>query len=279
MAGILFVLATPIGNLGDLSPRTAEALRSASVIAAEDTRETRKLRDHAGSKARLISWHAHSDPQRVAEILALLAGGADVALATDAGTPGVSDPGPVLVEAVLAAGFSVVPIPGASAVATALMASGMPADRYLFLGFPPRKGTERDEWLTRIQAAEFSVVCFEAPGRLGDLLADLVATCGAARQAFVGREMTKKFEEYRRGSLGELQARFDGVEVRGEVTVVVAGTPRSPPVVDAGPARAIARSLVQSGIERSRVAKAVADAFGLSRNESYRVAMEERGAE
>ncbi len=275
MAGTLFILATPIGNLGDLSPRTAETLRLVSVIAAEDTRETRKLRDHAGSEARLISWHAHSAPRRIDEIIELLAGGADVALATDAGTPGVSDPGPALVEAVLAAGLSVVPIPGASAVSTALMASGLPADRYLFLGFPPRKGVERDLWLTRIQASEFSVVCFEAPGRVGDLLADLVTACGVARQAFVGREMTKKFEEYRRGTLGELQARFDGVATRGEVTVVIAGTPRLEPVVDPGPARAIARSLVESGIERSRVAKAVADAFGLSRNESYRVAMEE----
>ncbi len=275
MAGTLFVLATPIGNLGDLSPRGADTLRRVSVIAAEDTRETRKLRDHAGSEARLISCHAHSDRHRLEEIVALLAGGADVALATDAGTPGVSDPGPSLVAAVLAAGFVVVPIPGPSAVGTALMASGMPADRYLFLGFGPRKGAERDGWLARIQTAEFSVVCFEAPGRLGELLADLVAVCGPERPAFVGREMTKRFEEYRRGTLEELRLRFAGAEIRGEVTVVVAGAPSVDPVPDEGPARLIARSLVQSGIERSRVAKAVADAFGLSRNESYRLAMEE----
>ncbi len=275
MAGTLFVLATPIGNLGDLSPRGAETLRRVSVIAAEDTRETRKLRDHVGSEARLISCHAHSDPHRLEEIVALLAGGADVALATDAGTPGVSDPGPGLVEAVLAAGFAVVPIPGPSAVGTALMASGMPADRYLFLGFGPRKGTEREAWLARIQTAEFSVVCFEAPGRLGELLTDLVAVCGPARLAFVGREMTKRFEEYRRGTLAELLARFEGVEIRGEVTVVVEGVAAVEAAPDEGPARLVARSLVQSGIERSRVAKAVADAFGLSRNESYRLAMED----
>ena len=275
MAGTLYVLATPIGNLGDLSPRAAEVLCRVSVIAAEDTRETIKLRDHAGSKARMVSWHAHSAPRRIEEIVALLAGGADVALTTDAGTPGVSDPGPALVGAVLAAGFPVVPVPGASAVATALMASGLPADRYVFLGFAPRKGPERDEWLARIKAAEFSVVCFEAPGRLGDLLGDLVAMCGPDRQAFVGREMTKRFEEYRRGTLGELRTRFEPSEVRGEITLVIDGAARAEPVVDEGPARAIARSLVQSGIERSRVARAVADAFGLSRNESYRVAMEE----
>ena len=275
MPGTLFVLATPIGNLGDLSPRTAEILNRVSVIAAEDTRETLKLREHVGSKARMISWHAHSAPRRIEEIVELLAGGSDVALATDAGTPGVSDPGPALVGAVLAAGYLVVPIPGASAVATALMASGLPADRYLFLGFAPRKGAERDEWLARIQAAEFTVVCFEAPGRLGDLLADLEAVCGSDRQAFVGREMTKRFEEYRRGTLAELLTRFGSAEIRGEVTVAIAGVVRSEPVADAGPARVIARSLVESGIERSRVAKAVADAFGLSRNESYRLAMEE----
>ena len=275
MAGTLYVLATPIGNLGDLSPRAAEVLCRVAVIAAEDTRETLKLRDHVGSKARMISWHAHSAPRRIEEIVGLLAGGADVALATDAGTPGVSDPGPALVGAVLAAGLSVVPVPGASAVATALMASGLPADRYLFLGFAPRKGVERDEWLARIQGAEFSVVCFEAPGRLNGLLGDLVATCGPDREAFVGREMTKRFEEYRRGRLGELRARFETAEVRGEVTLVIDGVVLAKPVIDEGPARAVARSLVQSGIERSRVAKAVADAFGLSRNESYRVAMEE----
>jgi len=275
MAGILYVLATPIGNLGDLSPRAAETLRRVAVVAAEDTRQTLKLRDHVGSSARMLSWHAHSTPRRIEEIVALLAAGSDVALATDAGTPGVSDPGPVLVRAVLEAGFAVVPIPGPSAVATALMASGLPADRYVFLGFAPRKGAERDLWLARIQNSEFTAVCFEAPPRLGELLADLVAACGPDRQAFVGREMTKRFEEYRAGTLGELRDRFEVAEVRGEVTVVISGAARVEPVADPGPARAVARSLVQSGIERSRVAKAVADAFGLSRNESYRVAMEE----
>ncbi len=275
MPGTLYVVATPIGNLGDLSPRAADVLRGVAVVAAEDTREPRKLTDRVGSGARLISWHAHSTPGRLEEILAVLAGGQDVALATDAGTPGVSDPGPSLVARAREAGYLVVPIPGPSAVATALMAAGMPADRYVFLGFAPRKGGERAEWLERIRDETIPVVCFEAPGRAADLLADLELACGPTRRAVVAREMTKKFEEIRAGSLAELVAWSRAGEVRGEVTIVIEAAAEVAGAVETGPAAAMAKALVAAGVERSRVAKAVAEVFGLSRNESYRLVAED----
>jgi len=168
--GTLYVVGTPLGNLGDLSPRAAETLRQASVVAAEDTRRTRGLLSHLGAAPALLSFHAHSSERRLETLLEILGDGRDVALVTDAGTPGVSDPGTDLVAAALDAGFAVVPIPGPSAVATALSAAGVPADRYLFLGFVPRKGAERSRLLARAAAEEWSVVLFEAPTRLVALL-------------------------------------------------------------------------------------------------------------
>jgi 16S rRNA (cytidine1402-2'-O)-methyltransferase len=275
MAGILYVVATPIGHLDDLSPRAASVLRDVVVVAAEDTRETRKLTERVGSSARLVSWHAHSPAGRLEELVALLIDGSDVALTTDAGTPGISDPGAVLVARAREAGVRVVPVPGPSAVATALMASGLPADRYLFLGFPPRKGPERAAWLERIRNEPVTVVCFEAPGRVAELLADLVARCGPERRAVVARELTKRFEEIRAGSLAELADWAGGRENRGEMTLVVEGAPAHPPEVDIGPAARMAQALVAAGLERSRVAKAVGEVFGLSRNESYRLVAED----
>lgn len=274
MAGTLYVVATPIGNLGDLSARAAETLRQVDLIAAEDTRESRKLADHAGSSAKLLSWHSHSSEARTAEVVELLRQGRNVALVTDAGSPGVSDPGPALVEGARNAGVPVIPIPGPSAVATALMAAGFPADRYLFLGFAPRKGAGRTEWLERIRVADLTVVCFEAPGRLDQLLADLAEVVGPEREAMVGREMTKRFEEYRRAPIGEL-ARWAADEVRGEVTVVIAPGPPPSDAPDPGRARALIRTLRGAGLERSRIAKIVTETLGVSRNESYRMAMED----
>jgi 16S rRNA (cytidine1402-2'-O)-methyltransferase len=275
MPGTLYVVATPIGNLGDMTERAAETLRQVPVVAAEDTRETRKLTDHVGSRARLVSLHAHSDPHRVDEVVDLLAGGQDVALCSDAGTPAVSDPGPALVARARARGIRVIPVPGPSAVATALSVTGWPADQYLFLGFAPRKGKDRDAWLNRIRDSTVSVVCFEAPGRTAELVRDLAEVCGADRAVMYGREMTKKFEEYRLSSLGALAGTLHQETVRGEVTLVVAGAPAAEPAIDRGDAVRLAAALRQAGLERSRIAKVLAEMHGLSRNESYRMAIEE----
>ena len=273
--GTLYVVATPIGNLGDLTVRGGEILRRVPVVAAEDTRETRKLTDHVGSAARLVSLHAHSAEQRLDEVVTLLLGGADVALCTDAGTPAVSDPGPALVRRARENGVPVIPIPGPSAVHAALSVTGWPADQYLFLGFAPRKGGEREAWLNRIRDSSVSVVCFEAPNRTADLVRDLAGVCGADRLAMFGREMTKRFEEYRVCPLGELASALDGHEVRGEVTLVVAGVAPAEPAADRDRAAELARALGRVGLERSRIAKVLAEIHGLTRNESYRMAIGE----
>ena len=275
MAGTLYVVATPIGHLGDLTVRAAEVLRQVATIAAEDTRETRKLVSHVGSGARLVSWHAHSTESQTERLLALLAEGQDVALVTDAGTPGVSDPGPLLVRAARAAGHLIVPVPGPSAVATALMASGLPADRYLFLGFPPRKGGDRTEWLERIRDADCTVVCFEAPGRVVALLGALAASVGPDRRAMVGREMTKRFEEYRAGTIDELLGWAAAQDIRGEVTLVIEGGSGERAAPEATQVAALIKALTEAGMERSRVARVVTEVFGVPRNESYRLVMED----
>ena len=232
MAGTLYVVATPLGNLGDLSPRAADTLKQAAVVAAEDTRHTKPLLVHVGSRADLVSFHAHSTDRTLERLLRLLGGGTDVALVTDAGTPTVSDPGAELVAAARARGIPVVTIPGPTAVAAALAVSGLAADRYVFLGFLPRKGGERRRLLELVAGSEWTVVLFEAPNRVAELLSDLAAACagGADRPASVSREMTKVFEETRAGTLAELAGYYAEAPPRGEVTVVVAGTgkPRSP---------------------------------------------------
>ncbi len=204
MAGTLYVVATPLGNLEDLSPRAAATLTRAAAVAAEDTRHTKPLLAHVGSRAELISFHAHSSDAALRRILHLLATGKDVALVTDAGTPTVSDPGAVLVAAARERDIPVITVPGPTAVAAALSVSGLGADRYLFLGFVPRKGAERRRLLELVAQSEWTVVLFEAPPRVAELLADLAAACGAERPAAVARELTKLFEETRAGTLAEL---------------------------------------------------------------------------
>ena len=274
--GTLYVVATPLGHLGDLTARAAELLRAVPVVAAEDTRRSRTLLTHLGaSRPRLMSFHAHSGPGAAAGILRALADGDDVALVTDAGTPGISDPGAALVAQVRAAGFSVVPLPGASAVTTALSAAGLPADRYLFLGFLPRKGAERTRLLARAGSEEWTTVLFESPGRLGALLADLIAVAGPARRAVVARELTKLHEEVSAGTLAELAERYSGdpEEVRGECTVVIEGMPPSTEAANGDKAGPAAERLLAAGISRKEVAGLLSEWFGLSRNEAYEVAV------
>ncbi|HWB41508.1 MAG TPA: 16S rRNA (cytidine(1402)-2'-O)-methyltransferase [Gemmatimonadales bacterium] len=270
----LFVVATPLGNLGDLAPRAAEVLRRAPVVAAEDTRRTRGLLSHLGVNPTLLSFHAHSGERRLDTLLEILKDGRDVALVTDAGTPGVSDPGTDLVAAAREAGFAVVPIPGPSAVATALSAAGIPADRYLFLGFLPRKGTERARLLARAAAEEWSVVLFEAPLRLVALLRDLAQVAGPGRRAMVARELTKLHEELRAGTLAELADYYSEVPPRGELTIVVEGTGTPAPSPDrTADATEEATALLAEGLTRREVARRLTETLGMSRNDAYRLVM------
>jgi 16S rRNA (cytidine1402-2'-O)-methyltransferase len=275
MTGILYVVATPLGNLGDLSTRAAELLRSVPVVAAEDTRHTRGLLSHLGARPTLISVHAHSDEHRLQAVLHILKSGRDVALVSDAGTPIISDPGAELVALARESGYSVVPIPGPSAVATALSAAGLPGDRYLFLGFLPRKGRERTRLLQRAAAEEWSVVFYEAPPRLAALLEDLIRPAGADRTAVVAREMTKLHEEIRVGTLSELLDYFTEVPPRGELTVVLQGT-GSPAAEPDRTEEAVehATSLLAEGVPRREVARRLTESLGLPRNEAYRLVME-----
>jgi 16S rRNA (cytidine1402-2'-O)-methyltransferase len=274
--GTLYVVATPIGNLGDVTLRALELLKAVPLVAAEDTRITRRLFARYEITTRLVSFHARSGPARLAVLLAHLRGGADLAVVTDAGTPTVSDPGEDLVGAWAAEGGTVVAIPGASAVLAAVASSGVAGARWGFEGFLPRGGRERRDRLARIAADDRSTILFEAPGRLAATLRDLAAACGADRPACVGRELTKLHEQLVRGTLGELAAAVgSAIPERGEVVVVVAGVVEGQ-VDDEADANARLEwakgrvdELVAAGTPRSEAARRVAGETGLSRRDVY----------
>jgi 16S rRNA (cytidine1402-2'-O)-methyltransferase len=274
MPGTLYVVATPLGNLSDLTFRGAEVLKTVPVVAAEDTRRTRQLLNHLEAHPRLMSFHAHSPGSRTSDIVAELERGRDVALVSDAGTPVISDPGAELVAEVRRLGFPVVPIPGLTAVATALSASGFAADRYLFLGFVPRKGKERAQMLERASGEEWSVVFYEAPNRLVDLLTDLEKLAGSDRKAVVARELTKLHEEIRAGTLAELIGYFTGHEPRGEITLVLSGSGAAyqPPTVLIDIEKR-AGELLAEGVSRKGVVQRLVEETGMARNEVYRRVM------
>jgi 16S rRNA (cytidine1402-2'-O)-methyltransferase len=277
--GTLYVVATPIGNLADVTLRALETLRNVPLIAAEDTRLTHRLLARHGIETRMTSYHAQSDRSRATALLDHLRGGADLALVTDAGTPTVSDPGSDLVAAWAAEGGTVVPIPGASAVLAAVSASGLAGPRWTFEGFLPRSGRVRRERLERIAADDRGTVVYEAPGRVAATLGDLAAACGDERPAAVCRELTKVHETIVRGSLGELAgaARDGAIPPRGEFAVVV-GTwsgarPTSAEPMAQGEGISAARDeverLVGEGVARGEAARRVAAATGLPRRSLY----------
>jgi 16S rRNA (cytidine1402-2'-O)-methyltransferase len=273
VSATLYVVATPLGNLEDLSARAAEVLRRVGVVAAEDTRRTGHLLAHLDAAPRLLSFHGHSPARRLGTLLDILDEGRDVALVSDAGTPLISDPGADLVRAVRRAGHRVVPIPGPSAPATALSAAGLGGDRYLFLGFLPRKGKARRSLLERAAAEPWPVVFFEAPGRLVALLDDLIELAGPDRPASVARELTKLHEEIRTDTLGSLRAHYATSEPRGEITVVLGGGEEPAKVESPDPAEVavIVRELLDDGWSRKDAAAEVAARLGCSRNEAYRL--------
>jgi 16S rRNA (cytidine1402-2'-O)-methyltransferase len=274
VSGTLYVIASPLGNLADLSERAVQILRQVELIAAEDTRRARILLSHIGARPKVYSYHAHSPAGRLDLLERFLVGGADVALLTDAGTPTVSDPGSELVLRARAAGANVVPIPGPSAVATALSVSGMPADQYTFLGFLPRKGPERRRQLEAVAASPRTVVVFEAANRLLRLLLDLSESCGPDRPGMVARELTKVHEELKCGNLADLAVYYEEHTPRGEVTVLIAGTEPVEPAVDAETVRSRAQALLADGLSRKDAANRIAAEFSLPRREVYRMVTE-----
>lgn len=226
--GTLYICGTPIGNLEDITARALRVLREVDLVAAEDTRRTRKLLAHYGIVTRMISYHEHNEFSRTPEILEILESGRDVALVSDAGMPGISDPGRYLIEHALSAGMPVVPVPGPSAILAALVVSGFPADEFAFVGFLPRKGRQRREALERLAVENRAVVLYESPHRLVRTLSDLHGVIGGDRRVAVARELTKVYEEVVRGTLTEVLALFDTREVKGEITVVIDAPGASP---------------------------------------------------
>lgn len=269
----LYLVSTPIGNLGDLSRRAAEILGSVDRVLAEDTRRTRILLDHVGVHTPLVSLHAHNEATRLERVLEWLDSGETLALVSDAGTPLLSDPGDRLVPVILQAGHTVVPVPGASVILAALVASGLPPVPFTFLGFVPRKGKERSAVLDRVAESGETVVLFESPERLPTLLPALAEACGGDRRGAVARELTKLHEEVVRGTLAELAAYYEEGGVRGEICVVVAPAPPAErsPETDEAAAGALARALLAGGGSPSRVAREVSRRLGISRSEAYRI--------
>lgn len=272
----LYLVSTPIGNLADITERAREVLGGSRRILAEDTRRTSILLRHLGVDRPLVSLHAHNEAERVERILRWMEDGESIALVSDAGTPLVSDPGSRLVSAVAEAGHDVVPVPGASAVLAALVGSGLPTDRFAFLGFLARRGADRDTALDRVAVSEETVILFESPERVGGLLEDLVERCGPERRVAVGRELTKVHEEFFRGTLWEALCYYEG-SVRGEITVVVepAAEDGGPDAVDEAAARALTRALLAEGTRPSRAAREVARRLGIPRNLAYELVQDE----
>jgi len=268
--GTLTIAAAPIGQPADASARLAAALEAAALIAAEDTRRVRRLADALGVRltGRVVSYYDDVEDRRAPGLLAELAAGHDVLLITDAGMPGVSDPGYRLVAAAAQAGIRVTVLPGPSAVTTALVISGLPSDRFTFEGFPPRKAGERARRFAELAAEARTMVFFESPRRIGTTLADLAAAFGADRRAAVCRELTKTHEEVLRGSLGELAGKLQE-GVLGEVTLVVAGASRRPEPVAAADAVAEVLERVRGGASRRDAVAAVAAELGLRRRDLY----------
>jgi 16S rRNA (cytidine1402-2'-O)-methyltransferase len=272
--GTLYLVATPIGNLEDLTQRALRMLKEVNLIAAEDTRQTRKLLAHYHINTTLISYHEHNKEERLKRILLALAGG-DVALVSDAGTPGLSDPGYMLVRAVLDAGYGVSPIPGPSAPIAALVASGLATDAFIFQGYLPRRSAERKSLLKELASERRTLIFFEVPHRLRKALADMENCFRSDRPIAICRELTKLHEEILRGTLAEIRAHFEEHEPRGEFTLVVSGAPAKARWEEAEVREALNQRMTE-GLNPSEAAKVVASQSGWSRREVYQLTLEGR---
>jgi len=269
----LYVVGTPIGNLEDITFRAVRILQTVDIIAAEDTRHTGKLLQHFQVKTPQVSYHEHNRTSRIPELLEHLINDKAIALVSDAGMPGISDPGYELVKACIEAGISVVPIPGASAAITALSASGLPTDRFVFEGFLPAKTQQRQEHLESLQTESRTLIFYESPHRLRDTLQDLAQVWGSDRQIVLGRELTKLYEEFWRGTIAEAIAHYSQREPQGEYTLVVAGIPASQPQLTEEELKAELKLLISQGISRSQASRQLAKFTSLPRRQLYQLAL------
>ncbi|MEH1898090.1 MAG: 16S rRNA (cytidine(1402)-2'-O)-methyltransferase [Nostoc sp.] len=271
--GTLYVVGTPIGNLEDITFRAVRILQTVDIIAAEDTRHTGKLLQHFQVKTPQVSYHEHNRTSRIPELLEHLVNNKAIALVSDAGMPGISDPGYELVKACIEAGISVVPIPGASAAITALSASGLPTNRFVFEGFLPAKTQQRQEHLESLQTESRTLIFYESPHRLRDTLQDLAEVWGSDRQIVLGRELTKLYEEFWRGTIAEAIAHYSQREPQGEYTLVVAGIPASQPQLTENELKAELKQLISQGISRSQASRQLAKFTSLPRRQLYQLAL------
>jgi 16S rRNA (cytidine1402-2'-O)-methyltransferase len=271
--GTLYIVGTPIGNLEDITYRAVRVLQNVDLIAAEDTRHTGKLLHHFQVKAPQISYHDHNRHSRHPEILEHLTAGKAIALVTDAGMPGISDPGYELVIACIEANIPVVPIPGVSAVTTAVSASGLPSDRFIFEGFLPVKGQERISRLDSLASEARTIIIYESPHRLQQTIKDLTKVLGIERKIVLARELTKLYEEFWRGTLEEAATQLKNKEPQGEYTLLVAGTPTALPYLSAIEIESELKAIMLQKVSRSQASRQLAKVTAHSRQELYQIAL------
>ncbi len=273
--GTLYIVPTPIGNLEDITLRALRVLREASLIAAEDTRVSRVLTGNFDIDTPLTSYHEHNKSAKLEEILARLAQG-DVALISDSGTPGISDPGYELIAAAIERGYAVAPLPGASALTTALVGSGLPSDRFFYLGFLPRKTAALRKLLREVASRQETLVAYESPYRLAETLRQVAEVLGADRRVCVAREISKKFEQFYRGRAGELRDLFAEDNPRGEVTLVVAGADPEQARWSESQVRAALAERLEAGQGLSRAAGEIAKLAGWKKKAVYQAGLRDR---
>ena len=282
MAGTLYLVATPIGNLEDITHRAVRVLGEVDVIACEDTRHTKKLLNHYGITTKTVSYHEHNESERATELLERLQSGFDVAVVSDAGTPAISDPGYRLTRVVIDSGLSVVPIPGANALTTALVGSGLPTDEFYFGGFLPARAGARRSRLAELRSTPGTLIFYEGPHRIAATLKDAQEILGE-REAVVARELTKLHEEFARGRLSELAIHFSSAEnARGEMVLLIDRTVIATEKADGEQVKTIAGLVAEfeeQGLDHRAALKQAARELGLSRDEAYRRLVAERSAE
>lgn len=271
--GTLYLVATPIGNLEDMTFRAIRILQTVDLIAAEDTRHTGKLLQHFQIKTPQLSYHEHNRQQRIPELLSKLSEGKAIALVTDAGMPLISDPGYELVKACVAQGISIVPIPGANAAITALSAAGLATDKFVFEGFLPAKSKERRSHLETLTSETRTIIFYESPHRLRETLQDLGTILGETREIVLARELTKMHEEFWRGTITDAIAHYTNREPQGEFTLVVAGATLEKPQLSEAAIKAELQNLLKQGLSRSDASRQLSQQTSLPRRQIYQLAL------
>ncbi len=269
--GVLYVVGTPIGNLDDFTFRALRVLKEVDLIACEDTRQTRKLLDHYGIEKPAVSYHEYNEPARAAELVAKLEQGKSIAQVSDAGMPGIADPGYRVIKLAIDRGIPVVPVPGPSALVAALVGSGLPTDAFEFHGFLPAKSGQRRTALERFRGAEHTIVVYEAPHRIREALEDIVAVLGPERPVVIARELTKIHEEFLRGTAAEILEKLRGREVKGEITLLIGkGERAAKAAAEKSLASRLREIMQEQKLDEKAALKALAKESGLSRSEVYR---------